>query len=33
MRDLYIMVGIPGSGKTKYSKELDGIRCSFREAR
>ena len=33
MRTLYIMVGIPGSGKTKYAKTLDGIRCSFREAR
>lgn len=33
MASLYIMVGIPGSGKSTYAKKLDGVVCSSDETR
>lgn len=33
MANLYIMVGIPGSGKSTYAKQLDGVVCSSDQIR
>lgn len=33
MSKLYIMVGIPGSGKSTYAKKIDGVICSSDQIR